>query len=280
VHGLTKALVLLAALASIFLAALTMAFQVNAQTLSSELISVRAQKEAIESTANASTSQYQAADNEWQRKLEQVQTANTQLTNESRTLRATVEKSRNDVLAAQQEAEQAKNRIGQISGAVQTQAELISRLEQEVTRLRQGELAWKQNEIAYADRIADLDSQLEVLNQANRALEEQIAQIRREIEGVGAGGTPGARGVVVPTVGRVLSTDKDRATGATLVRIDLGTNDGIFKDQKVYVSRGRNQFIGNLVIIQTDLQWSVGRFDDLGQGGQPRTDDIVFTSFR
>ncbi|MFG0283239.1 MAG: hypothetical protein ACF8R7_02355 [Phycisphaerales bacterium JB039] len=274
-HGLTKALVLLAALASIFLAALTMAFQVNAQTLRSELISERARADTTQTTAAASAAEHQVAEQRWGQTYQRLQSDITSLKTDATTLKSEAERLRGEKLAAEQEAEQAKNRIGQISGTVQTQAELIDRYEQEVTRLRQSELAWKQNEIALADRIADLESQLEVLNQANRALQEQIHQLQNPTEG-----TPQPTQVVIPTVGRVVSIEQDRATGATLARIDLGTNDGIFEDQTIFVTRGRDTFVGHLKIIRTDLQWSVGQFDDLGTGGKIRQNDIVLTSFR
>jgi hypothetical protein len=282
VHGLTKALVLLAALASIFLAALTMSFQVNAETLRSELISARAMAETNEATASLSTAEHTAIEERLRRDYDRVQNDLTGLKNDLRTVQATAEQLRGEKLAAEQEAEQAKNRIGQIAGTVQTQEQTISSFWQEVTRLRQGELEWKQNEIALADRIADLESALEVREQANRALQEELAQIRRQLEG-GAGDQPGG-GIVAPAMGRVLSVEQDRATGATLARIDLGTNDGVFEDQTIYVTRpgqgDSSSFVGHLRVIRTDLQWSVGRFDDLGTGAQVRADDVVLTSLR
>lgn len=278
-HGLTKALVLLAALASIFLAALTMSFTVNADTLADEVVSARAKADAIETTASTSAAEHSQIEERLLRDYQRLQTEITRLKNETLALQSSNEQLRNEKLAAQQEAEQAKNRIGQISGTVQTHAELIRNFNTEVQKLRQGELSWKQNEIQLADRIADLESTLEVVNQANRALQEQLAQLRRSAEGEGgATGRPG--GVVVPTVGRVLSVSEDRATGAPLARIDLGDNDGIFNDQTIYVTRGRDQFVGHLTIIQTDLQWSVGRFDDLDTGKQIQAGDTVLTSFQ
>src|SRR5690606_35651057 len=117
---------------------------------------------------------------------------------------------------------------------------------------------------------------------ANRALEEQLVQARRIAEGGAAGEAPG--GIVVPAMGRVLSIEQYRATGATLARINLGTNDGVFEDQTIYVTRpgggDRSSFVGHLRIIRTHLQWAVGRFDDLGTGAQVAANDVVLTSFR
>jgi hypothetical protein len=282
VHGLTKALVLLAALASIFLAALTMSFQVNAETLRTELVSARALADTNETKLSLAESEHTQIEERLRRDYDRVQNELTQLKNSLRTVQATAEQLRADKLGAEQEAEQAKNRIGQIAGTVETQSQMMSSMEQENLRLRQGELTWKQNEIALADRIADLESALEVREQANRALQEELARLRRQIEG---GGSEGAGpGIVIPAMGRVVSVEQDRATGAMLARINLGTNDGVFDDQTIYVTRpgqgDRSSFVGHLRIIRTDLQWSIGRFDDLGTGAQIRADDVVLTQFR
>lgn len=275
-HGLTKALVLLAALASIFLAALTMSFQVNAETLRDELISAQAMAKAHEANAATVAAEHTAIEDRLRRDYDRVQNEMAKLKNDLRSVQATAEELRSAKLAAEQAAEQAKNRIGQIAGTVQTQAQTISAFEQEITRLRQSELNWRQNEIALADRIADLESQLEVVTQGNRALEQELARARRSAEGGGEEGVPG--GVTVPAMGRVLSVEQDRATGGTLARIDLGTNDGVFEGQNIHVTRG-GSFVGRLEIIRTDLQWSVGRFNDLGTGSQIRADDVVLTKF-
>lgn len=276
-HGLTKALVLLAALASIFLAALTMSFQVNAETLRSELVSAQAMAKAHEAAAATDLAEHTAAQDRLRRDYDRVQNELTQLKNDLRSVQATAEELRAEKLAAEQAAEQAKNRIGQIAGTVQTQAQTISAFEQEITRLRQSELNWRQNEIALADRIADLESQLEVVNQGNRALEQELARLRREAQG--GGDESPAGGITVPAMGRVLSVEQERDTGATLARIDLGTNDGIFEGQNIHVTRD-GSFVGRLEVIRTDLQWSVGRFNDLGTGTQIRSDDVVLTQFR
>jgi len=279
---LTKALVLLAALASIFLAALTMSFQVNAEKLRTELVSARAMADAHEQNAATVAAEHTAIEERLRRDYDRVQNELTSLKNDLRTVQSTAEQLRGEKLAAEQEAEQFKNRIGQYAGMGETHSQIISALEQEITRLRQGELAWRQNEISLADRIADLESQLEVVNQANRALEEQLVQARRIAEGGAAGEAPG--GIVVPAMGRVLSIEQYRATGATLARINLGTNDGVFEDQTIYVTRpgggDRSSFVGHLRIIRTHLQWAVGRFDDLGTGAQVAANDVVLTSFR
>lgn len=263
-HIVTKILIVFASVLSIVLAALTMAYSVNAsrivETYRNEVAAAQAAR------AEASAVQQQAA-TEAQRLNETIAALSTQAADRLREI-DDLKKERAGILAKLREAETARdtfeNKIAQLGAMAQTQVALIQSYRDEVTKLRDAELGARKREIELVDRINDLDSQRDVLEQTARALQEQLAEARRTIEsgGAAAGVLAGAdEPFVLPgraVEGRVTQVSRDPGTGQVLVQVDLGTNDMMRENVKLYVTRG-NTFIATLAVIKTDHQWAIGR---------------------
>ena len=66
--------------------------------------------------------------------------------------------------------------------------------------------------------------------------------------------------------------------GRPVARIDLGSNDAIRANMKLFISRG-DQFLANLIVLDTDLNTAVGAVDTLGQSVKVQPGDRVFTGF-
>lgn len=56
----------------------------------------------------------------------------------------------------------------------------------------------------------------------------------------------------------------------------MGTNDRVAENMKLYVGRGRDTFVANLVVVTTDLNNSVARVDLLA-GDAVREGDLVLS---
>ncbi len=271
-HTVTKILVVFAAVLCVLLAALTMAYSVNADTVVRD-INVWKNKAATSDAANAATqaqfgnerTTLTTAKNDLANQLAALQAQITQLQAERSQLLV-------DKRAAEARADGVQNQIDQFTATNKTQTSLIENYRNEVTTLRDNELKWKQREIELSDRINDLDSQHEVLEGSVRALQEQLAEARRQIEqgGVAASAAnAGSREPFTPTfaiTGRVNEVKNDMATGAPMATINVGSNNQVRENMKLAITRG-DKFIANIVIRKVDLQWSLGEIDYLSQKG-------------
>lgn len=267
-HTVTKVLVVFAAVLSVLLAALTMAYAVNADRITADRMAEVNRR--VQAEANSATSTAQA--NELKANMElQVNQLNadkaalmqqiTSLQNERTTLVA-------DKTAAQNSAQDVANKIDQLSATAKTQALLIESYRNEVTKLRENELGYKRREIELTDRLNDLESQREVLDGSVRALQEQLVEAQRQIQQGGrnaAGGEPGAPFAPnFPVNAKVVSTMKDPATQAPMAQINVGANNQIQKNMKLVITRN-GQYLGDLVVTRADLNWAEGTINTYGK---------------
>ena len=59
-----------------------------------------------------------------------------------------------------------------------------------------------------------------------------------------------------PVFGEIVEVTQD-VNGRPVARIDLGSNDAIRANMKLFISRG-DQFLANLIVLDTDLNTAVG----------------------
>lgn len=269
-HWLTKVLVIFAAVLSVLLAGLTISMASNADRIVADFKEERDLRIAAEAAradeAGRSSQEQQRlaaqieqisrdmADREAQ--IRQLQTENARLS---------ADKSR-----AENARQSIESKIAELGETAKTQAALITAYRDEVGALRKNELSFRTRSIELDDRISDLEGQREVLDQTVRALREQLAEAQLAQQQNLAGGTragSAAEAFVLPgTVvrGRIDKVERDTATGMLLAKINLGTNDNLRENTKMFIGRDR-EFLANLVIIKTDMQWAVGRIDTLGR---------------
>jgi uncharacterized phage infection (PIP) family protein YhgE len=282
VHIVTKILVFAAAVLSLVLAALTISYSVNADRVVRGYTSERNLKLTAEASQKAAelqlaeeTARLQSSISDQNKTLTNLQGQLAQLQTENARLN-------NDLKTAQVSQSSFENKIAQLGETTKTQQDLITSYRNEVTKLREDELGFRKREIELVDRINDLESNRETLEQATRALQEQLAEARLAMNAGKDGGktsmAAGPSSLQGPVVrGRVVKTMKDEASGDLLAQIDLGSNDQMRDNLKLSIARG-DKWLGELVLIKTDLRWSVGRVKL--QQGEIKDGDIVLSSLR
>ncbi|MGP1311149.1 MAG: hypothetical protein ACTS27_13215, partial [Phycisphaerales bacterium] len=192
-----------------------------------------------------------------------------------------------EVRSAEARAEAIRSEIMRLGVAAETQTKLIESYKEEVGTLRDAEIANRQARLDLEDTNADLQSQLQVFEQTNRALRETVAELQRMNENLGSGAPRTATAsaassrpipVAGPKIsGSVRSTRTEASTGKKLVQIDLGSNDGLRVNNQLYVIRGTN-FIGNIVLRSVDLQESVAEVTLTRGESEVRPGDTVVTN--
>lgn len=279
---LTKVLVIIAAVLSLFLSALVIAYSFNTDRILQDRDAEVARSLAAQGQLADNATQASAAKASWEKERAALETQLTDRDARSRELERVNAELTRAKAKAEQDLQAITLKIAELGETVSTQATLITGYRDEVTSLRKNELRFREQAVQSDDRISDLESQNEVLSQSVRALREQLeeARLTREGSSMGVMGVSSAREPFVdtgiPVTGSIENVTTDPSTGATLVKINLGSNDRIRENQKLFISRGNN-FVANLVIVKTDMRFAIGRVDTLSRDVQVQNGDEVTT---
>lgn len=279
---LTKVLVIIAAVLSLFLSALVISYSFNTDQILQDRDNQVAQTLAAKGQLADYTAQASAAKVAWDKEREALNTQLTDREGRARELeRVNAELTRSKA-KAEQDLQAITLKIAELGETVKTQATLLTGYRDEVTSLRKNELRFREQAVQSDDRISDLESQNEVLTQSVRALREQLEEARLAREGGSSMGVFSASSkepfvdTGIPVTGSIENVTTDPSTGSTLVKINLGSNDRIRENQKLFISRG-NQFVANLVIVKTDMRYAIGRVDTLNREVSVQNGDSVTT---
>jgi len=282
VHILTKVFVLFAAVLSMLMASLAISYSVNAERILDDYEKARERADAAESELAASQAigaQERATLEEDKSRLQDELASRDA---ELRRLEAANTELRIALRQAESERVSIASRIAQLGVTTQTQAKIIEEYKNELSRLRTAELNYRDEKIDLEKKLGDLESQVIVFEQVKRALEEQLAEIRRSMDPstarvadervARASEVPGP-----PISGRIDEVRQDPNSDDTLVKINLGTNDRISNNTRMYVHRGGDRYLGELVVIETDLNHAVARVAYTVNGQTIRQGDGVLS---
>jgi len=285
VHVLTKVFMVLAAVATIALSSLVIAYAVNTDRIRSDYsaqlaraAAVGAQRESELAVNSQEQARLSAQVEDAQRRIRELEERNATLENERGTLLSA---------KANAEAERAATvaKIAELGETVRTQATLIAAYRDEAQTLRRNELDIRNRSLDMEQRLSDLTSQREVLEQNYRALQEELAELKRDASARGTGATAGATDTAAGFVatgpviqGRVLDVQKDPTSGKSLVRLSVGTNNRVAEGMQFYAARDGSTLVGTLVVIRADLSESVAEVRLLRkEAGEVRAGDMVLS---
>jgi len=274
VHVVTKILAVLAAVLSVAVSALTISYASSADRIVSQYETEQTRRENAELALRAAGSTYDAQIVNLNDQLQQANnTINEQLSEVSRLQAENVQLRLANRDAEARRASLEAN-ITQLGVANDKFADIVDNYRLENSELWDNELRYRTEKLELEDTIADLRSRSTVLEQRARALQEQLAQAQG---GESGGGEIAFEYSGPPITGSVVEVLPD-VNGQPVARIDLGSNDNIRENMKLFISRG-DDFVANLQIISTDLNTAIGAVDSLGRNVQVREGDRVFTSF-
>lgn len=284
-HILTKVFVLFAAVLSILMAALSISYTVNADRIVADYRNALAAADLARNDRDASKS---IQSNLIAAKEEELSAARDELATRDadiRRLEAANSELRINLRSAESARESITAKIAELGVAVETQAKIIDDYKNEQSRLRTAELDYRDERIDLEKQISDLESQVIVFEQVKRALEEQLVEVRNALgEATSAGGVAAVAGAPrqpqdipgPPVRGSVDEVVVDEATGQLLVKVNLGSNDRVRQNSRLYVHRGTT-YLGELVVFQVDLNHAIGRVSYTAQGQQIRANDSVLS---
>ncbi|MFG0245457.1 MAG: hypothetical protein ACF8MF_05315 [Phycisphaerales bacterium JB052] len=266
-HILTKVFVLIAAVLSIMMASLAIAYSVNVDRVTADYRDMQAAKIAFESELGAQRATHGQERAALQEDVKRLQDELASRNADTRRLEATNSELRIALRQAEAARESISSKIAQLGVTTETQARIIDEYKNENDRLRDDELAYRDQKIDLEKAISDLESQVIVYEQVKRALQEQIQELRvalgNETNGSVAQGSNGQRTpteisgpVIRGTIDEVVN---DPNSGSTRVRINLGSNDRLRENARFYIIRDNTQYLGDLIVESVDLNHAVGR---------------------
>jgi len=280
VHVLTKTLVVLAAVFSVALSALVIAYAVNTDRIAADYGNALRARTAVEATAAQNYAVYNTTKTSLEASIAALNTQLLAAKKVSDDLLSQNASLQSAVVKAESERQAIVNKIAELGETTKTQAEIIKNYRDENSALRQADLDNRTRAAELDDRIADLEGQREVLEQNYRALQEQIAEAKRSQEQMLNGTKTGSAGAVSTAAdikGRVEAVQYDDVLKKTIVKISAGSNDRVTKNMSFYIIRG-DEFIGKIQITQDpDLKNSIGEMTLTNQGKQVQVGDRVQT---
>ena len=262
-HILTKVFVLIAAVLSIMMASLAIAYSVNTDRVIDDYRDMQA---AVDATEAELSSQRASHAQELAARSEEIASLKDELANRNevtRRLEATTSDLRIRLRQAEAASASITSKIAQLGVTTETQARIIDEYKNENDRLRDAELAYRDDKIDLEKSISDLESQVIVYEQVKRSLEEQIAEIQTQLGNGGSGVAQSGASTPIEMSrliqGRIDEVASDPNTGSTRVRINLGSNDDLRKNVRFYIIRNNQTYLGDLIVESVDLNHAVGR---------------------
>lgn len=274
-HIVTKVLVVLAAILSVLLSGLSIAYTANADRLVAENRALQNKILGLESTHESALRQEIAEREQANQTIAAREGELSNMRAERDTIARELEslQSENSLLKLAESMYQAQ--IDKFTALMETYASLDEQQSAELGQLRTAQLESNRKEQELVDTINDLRSENEVQFETNRALQQQIAEIQRDKGRGGASGAETAGPVKAPDGfrARVTQIDTNQA-GQTFVSIDAGTSDKLSKGMKLQISRG-GKFIGTVTLDRVDVNEAVGLQLMLVGGEQFQAGDLV-----
>jgi hypothetical protein len=288
VHIVTKILMIFCAVLSLVLAALTMAYASNAGALKASINAEKNAASAARTAANAQLAEHSAELVSQSTRIQTMVSEQSQAQSKIANLQSDNTNLRSQVTQAQADAQSAMNQLSGYQATVQTQAKLIAQYRDEVTNLRNSMLETEKRNIELTDKINDLTSAREVLEQNARALKEQLEETKLSLQASQqAGGTVGGAGTMVGSIAaahelpgplvraHVTETFKS-ASGDDMVVINEGSNRGLKENVKMNVTRQDGTFVASIVLMTIEPTRAVGKVTTT-RAGSVQTGDMVLS---
>lgn len=269
-HVLTKIFIVLVALLTVLLVPLVVVYAHNEdnykaryQSLQSQLSTAQNRLESVESQFSAERTRLEAARQEVERENRDLRAARDRMEAEVRQLEARL-------AAAEQLDAEINSKLAQLASTLEAGHDLTTSLVSEVRELRSDAMRTAQQNVELDEALREKISQLEVAVAARRALEEELARLRDNhaqamdqlsmyVATFGALQDGEAEISSVPAPKDIPATvlRVRRNADRTLVEIDAGSRDGVKEGVNFVISDG-GQFVGNLRIIEVDINRSTG----------------------
>jgi uncharacterized phage infection (PIP) family protein YhgE len=272
VHVLTKIFIVLVALLAVLLVPLVVVYAYNENSFQARYQTAESLAQTQAQALRANQAAAGAESTRLGNQIQTLQTQNSSLSNEKAAADATIRQLESQLASANGLQAEINAKIATIAETVKAGHELTETLVGELRELRTAAVRIEREKVQLDEALREVTTQLDVAEQARRALAEELARLKDEnaktmaqlSEAVALGFDPGearagAMGTRIADVtlnATVIRTE--RSANQQLIEIDAGSRDGVKDGWVMSISRG-GEFIGNLQIINVDINRATGK---------------------
>lgn len=270
-HILTKIFVVLVALLAILLVPLVVVSTQNQEHWRADAMSFKADVARLRSEQVSDRQLAQASQANLQSQLAEYSAR-------EQALRTSLQESQSGAFGVQARLDTANNQVAMhqsqlaaMSQSMKTSTTLSEKLVADLEFLRTRALTAERQRAELTERLAELDSQIQVAQSVQRALREENESLKREQKKMTTTVSEyvaqyGELGSSVMSLDDGIAPDRNleatvvevaRGDSQTLVEIDAGSRDGVQEGWLMTIGDG-GTFIGRLRIIEVDLNRSTG----------------------
>jgi hypothetical protein len=268
VHVLTKIFIVLVSLLAVLLVPLVVVFATNENNYKARWQEAESLKAMALEEAKTAGTRLVADRTQLELQIEELKRANQEL-DKARTEADTTARLVQSQLAAANATQQTiVGDIAMVKNILEASHQLTESLVSEVRTLRTQAVALEREKVELDEANRDILSQLEVAEQARRALAEEFQRLKDEHSKAmtqlgmaisqGFGKRDDIRTGVRPDITLTAAVVRvERSSGQVLAEIDAGSRDGVKKDWTMTIGSGGN-FIANLRIVNVDINRATG----------------------
>jgi hypothetical protein len=270
VHVLTKIFIVLVSLLAVMLVPLVVVYAHNENSYKSRLVSAEDQKAAANMALTAAEARAASEKAALQSQIEELRGKNSTLGQNHAAAEATIRNLEGQVAANAATAAEVTARIAAIESSIKAGQQLTETLVTELRELRALAVNLERQKVELDEALRDVTTQLDVAEQARRALAEELARVKQEhastltklgqaiAKGFNPDDTQNTRLGVIPDISLTATVVRvEKSNNKTLVEIDAGQRDGVKKDWIMTIGDG-GDFVGTMRIITVDIDRSVG----------------------
>jgi hypothetical protein len=271
VHILTKLFVVLVSLLAVFMVPLVVVSTMNQEHWRQDALDMQTQVSAAQAQQRTGQETFLAREAQLNEQLAKYAAMQQAQVAELEACRVTRDEAETRLITAESRIVSLDGVQRTLAQGVKTAEELSRKLVTDLEVLRERALTAERRRVELDERLAELDSQVQVAEAVQRALREENTQYKRDQRSLEAAiGEYTARYGSI--AGDVLAADEGiapdrnieatvldvaRSSERTLVEIDAGSRDGVQDGWVMTIGNG-GTFIGRLRIIQVDLNRATG----------------------
>jgi hypothetical protein len=271
VHILTKLFVVLVSLLAVFMVPLVVVSTMNQEHWRQDALDMQTQVSAAQAQQRTGQETFLAREAQLNEQLAKYAAMQQAQVAELEACRITRDEAETRLITAESRIVSLDGVQRTLAQGVKTAEELSRKLVTDLEVLRERALTAERRRVELDERLAELDSQVQVAEAVQRALREENTQYKRDQRSLEAAiGEYTARYGSI--AGDVLAADEGiapdrnieatvldvaRSSERTLVEIDAGSRDGVQDGWVMTIGNG-GTFIGRLRIIQVDLNRATG----------------------
>lgn len=270
-HILTKLFVVLVSLLAVFMVPLVVVSTMNQEHWRQDALDMQTQVSAAQAQQRTGQETFLAREAQLNEQLAKYAAMQQAQVAELEACRITRDEAETRLITAESRIVSLDGVQRTLAQGVKTAEELSRKLVTDLEVLRERALTAERRRVELDERLAELDSQVQVAEAVQRALREENTQYKRDQRSLEAAiGEYTARYGSI--AGDVLAADEGiapdrnieatvldvaRSSERTLVEIDAGSRDGVQDGWVMTIGNG-GTFIGRLRIIQVDLNRATG----------------------